>query len=241
MTTITNPGTRRAMTIVDVAAGVASSTLLVAVLGAAAASMRSGSGTAVSMSNLMQLGAAHALYANDNDGLQWCAHRSEFGLTNGNCNQYLQLECPPQLILGQDQAGGLWGVLAQRRHLPAHVPGNCGNWVIYQPMDFGGITNYTGSWRMLAVRSFHQYLNGRYYDPVYFAPNDRANYRQARGYFDLPAEFTLTTPGIVSSYAMAPSAMWDPGVFRPASEGGFRNPSNYQSVAAPVALCCGIP
>jgi hypothetical protein len=69
MTTITNPGTRRAMTIVDVAVGVASSTLLVAVLGAAAASMRSGSGTAVSMSNLMQLGAAHALYANDNDGL----------------------------------------------------------------------------------------------------------------------------------------------------------------------------
>ena len=89
MTKNTHRGIRRAMTIADVAVGVASSTLLVGVLGAAAASMRSGSGTAVSLSNLMQLGTAHALYASDNNGLQWCAHRSEFGLANGNCNQYL--------------------------------------------------------------------------------------------------------------------------------------------------------
>lgn len=227
MTKYTPDGIRRAMTIVDVVVGVTTVTLLVAVLTAAAASMRSGSGTAVSLSNLMQLGTAHALYASDNNGRQWSAHQSEFGLANGNCSQYLTLECPPQMILGADQSGGLWGYWLSGGVCPPNFPGNCGNWVIYQPMDFGGTTNYTGAWRMLAVRSFHQYLNGRYYDPVYFAPNDRANYRQARGYFDLPAEFTLTTPGIVSSYAMASSAMWDPGVFRPASEGGFRTPSSY--------------
>jgi len=228
MTKNTRRGIRRAMTIADVAVGVASSTLLVAVLGAAAASMRSGSGTAVSLSNLMQLGTAHALYASDNNGLQWCAHRSEFGLTNGNCNQYLQLECPPQLILGQDLNGGLWGYWLSGGVCPPNYPGNCGNWAIYQPMDFGGTTGYSGAWRMLAVRSFHQYLNGRYYDPVYFAPNDRNTYRQARGLFDYPGEFTFTSPTLIgSSYAVASSAMWDPGVFRAASEGGFRTPNTY--------------
>ncbi|MBM4111538.1 MAG: hypothetical protein FJ254_09330 [Phycisphaerae bacterium] len=228
MTKITHCGLRRAMTIADVAVGVASATLLVAVLGAAAASMRSGSGTAVSLSNLMQLGTAHALYAGDNNGLQWCNHRSEFGLTNGNCSQYLQLECPPQVILGQDLSGGLWGYWLGGGICPPNYPGNCGNWAVYQPMDFGGTTGYFGSWRLLSVRSFHQYLNGRLYDPVYFAPNDRNLYRQVRGYFDYPGEFTFVT-GLPqwSSYAMAASAMWDPGVFRPASEGGFRNPSSY--------------
>ena len=224
----THYGIRRAMTIAEVAVGVASSTLLVAVLGAAAASMRSGSGTAVSLSNLMQLGTAHALYASDNNGLQWCAHRSEFGLASGSCSQYLQLECPPQMILGQDLNGSLWGYWLSGGVCPPTFPGGCGNWVLYQPMDFGLSAGASGAWRNLAVRSFHQYLNGRLYDPVYFAPNDRNLYRQVRGYFDYPGEFTAVS-GVptTSSYAMASSAMWDPGVFRTASEGGFRTPNTY--------------
>ena len=74
-------GSRRAMTIVDVAVTVGSATMLIGVVSATAGALRPASGTAVSMANCMQLGAAHALYAMDHNGLQWCTHKTEFGLT----------------------------------------------------------------------------------------------------------------------------------------------------------------
>ncbi len=230
-------GSRRAMTIVDVAVTVGSATLLIGVVSATAGALRPASGTAVSMANSMQLGAAHALYAMDHNGLQWCTHKTEFGLTGGNCSQYLALECPPQVILGMDLSGGTWAYWLSGAACPPSYPGNCGNWPVYQPMNFGSTAFGDGAWRLMNVRSLHNYLNGRFWDPTYWAPNDRSAYRAAAPNFDYPGEFVFSNPTLPpSSYAMASSAMWDPQVFRAPSQGGFRSPSSFADAYRRQAL-----
>jgi hypothetical protein len=226
------------MTIVDVAVSVGSATLLIGVVSATAAALRPASGTAVSMANSMQLGAAHALYAMDHNGLQWCTHKTEFGLTGGNCSQYLALDCPPQVILGMDLFGGVWGYYVGGTGCVTWFPGNCGNWVMYQPMDFSVSPGAGyGGWRMMAIRSFHDYLNGRYFDPTFWAPNDRSAYRAASPNFSYPGEFIYSSATFQwSSYAMSSSAMWDPQVFRSPSQGGFRSPSSFADAYRRQAL-----
>ena len=232
MTIRTPCAPRRAFTIVDVAVGVASTTLLAAVLGATAASLRTRGNEAVSMSNLMQLGVSQALYAWDHEGLQWCQHASDFGLVGGNCAAYHNtIACPEPAILGWDLQGGLWGYWTGIGLCPFTNYG-CSNWVVLLPIEWATTNGVFGSWKMLQARSFHDYANGRFYDPVYYAPNDHPTYRRAAPAFDVPAEFVILPPtpaGSVAfgSYAMSPAAMWHPDVLRGASRGGFRNPSSF--------------
>jgi hypothetical protein len=222
--------THRALTIVDVTVGVASATALAAVVGATAASMRTSSNEAISMANLMQLGVSQALYAWDHDGLQWCGHSSDFGLSGNNCGVYLNsVACPEQMILGWDQSGGLWGYWLGGGMCPPSYPGNCGNWSVYVPNTWESSTILTGAWHLIQARSFHNYVNGRFYDPVYYAPNDRLAYRRASPWFDYPNEFTYNVYDslTLSSYGMSPAAMWHPDVYRAPSAGGFRAPSTF--------------
>jgi hypothetical protein len=90
-----------------------------------------------------------------------------------------------------------------------------GNYVVYQPCSFTS-GNVFGSYRMLNVESFNSYLNGRYYDPVFFAPKDAIILAGAEKYFALPDEFTQIPPdgtgqipGIwYTSYVCSPAGMW---------------------------------
>lgn len=221
----------RALTIVDVTVGVASATVLAAVVGATAASMRPSSNEAISMANLMQLGVSQALYAWDHDGLQWCGHSSDFGLSGNSCSVYVNtVGCPDQMLLGWDQFGGLWGYWISGGLCPPNYPSGCGNWIVYTPSNWTTDPLF-GAWRMTQARSFHNYANGRFYDPVYYAPNDRRAYRLASPMFDYPNEFvyssTVPDQVVIGSYGMSPSAMWHPDVFRAPVEGGFRDPGSF--------------
>jgi hypothetical protein len=229
MNTRTPCSSHRAFTIADVAVGVASLTMLVAVVGATAASLRTRGNEAVSMSNLMQLGVSQAMYSWDHEGLQWCAHQSDFGLVGGNCATYIStIGCPPQMVLGTDVFGGLWGYWLGGGVCPPTYPGNCGNWVLYTPNEWSFANGVAGSWKLLQSKSFHEYANGRFYDPGFYAPNDRPTYRRAAPNFDYPAAFTpVPSSPVTSSYTMSPAAMWHPDVMRGASQGGFRNPSSF--------------
>ena len=222
----------RAMTLIDVTVGLGSVTLLAAVVGATAHSMRTTSNEAISMANLMQLGVSNALYAWDHDGLQWSGHSSDFGLSGNNCSTYINsVGCPNQMILGWDQGGGLWGYWMGSGLCPPTYPGNCGNWIVYTPFNWDPDPTF-GAWRMTQARSFHDYANGRFYDPVYYAPNDRLTYRRAAPLFDYPNEFvyssSIPNQVVFGSYGMSPAAMWNPEVFRASSEGGFRDPSSFE-------------
>jgi hypothetical protein len=73
----------------------------------------------------------------------------------------------------------------------------------------------TGAFRLPNAKSFATYLNGKFYDPVFYAPKDRATLDRAERYFGLADEFTSEGGvGLVySSYCWSPAAMWNQEVF----------------------------
>ncbi|MSR70021.1 MAG: hypothetical protein EXS17_06730 [Phycisphaerales bacterium] len=230
--------TIRALTIVDTLIALACGGILCALGASAAARLRPASGEAISMANEIEIGTAHALYSWDWGGLQWCTHKSDFGLTLGSCSTYLStVSCPPQVILGSDAGGALWGYWLAGGLCPWSFPGSCGNWILYTPNEFTTTSGVFGGYRMMQARSFHDYLNGRFYDEVYYAPNDRRTYGAASRHFAGSAEFSsLPNPPVFSSYAMSPAAMWHPDVLRGASDGGFQSPSAFPDAFARQSL-----
>jgi hypothetical protein len=78
---------------------------------------------------------------------------------------------------------------------------------------------------MINVRSFHDYLGGRFYDSRFYAPNDTTVYNAAAVHFNNPAEYVYTSSAVWSSYMMSVAAMWSPEVLRPATSGGYQAPT----------------
>lgn len=219
---------RRGITIVETLATGACVVVLIAGLSTAANHARPINGDAISMANLIEIGTGHALYAADWGGLQWCGHQSNFGQAT-NCATYLNtIACPPQQILGWDTTGGLWSYWLGGGLCGSNFPGNCGNWVVYIPNEFATTNGVFGAYRLMQVRSFHDYVDGRFYDEVFYAPNDIRTYAAASRNFNSPSEFNLPPNSpVFSSYAMSPAAMWNPEVMRAPSRGGFRAPSSF--------------
>ena len=110
---------------------------------------------------------------------------------------------------------------------------------------------YYGSFRLINAEPFHQYVSGKFYDPVFYAPNDRVVIDAAAPCFESPDQYCdlakvnhrfLDVPAW-SSYTMSPAAMFAPEVFRRAGPGnpygftspfhldaGFRSPSFSQAL-----------
>ncbi len=69
--------------------------------------------------------------------------------------------------------------------------------------------------RIVNAVPFHQYVNGRFYDPTFYAPNDASQYDGAEPAFDEPWEFVAPYDGpdlAWSSYCFSPAAMFHPAV-----------------------------
>lgn len=214
------PRRRRAVTLVDVLVAIAIAVLLAATLAPILPRVRTDGGQVTSMNNLATLAGAHALYAADWEDRQVTWVIDEVGLLpQGNvCSNYLStIGCPPQFVLGWDDnsvptAWGYWLGCAG-------FPGNCGNWVVYEPCNFAPGNTY-GSFRLPNSWAFHHYVNGRFYDETFYSPNDKVTYNGAFKYFDEPAGFTQIPPdgsgGIPSiwnsTYCLSPAAMWSPNV-----------------------------
>jgi hypothetical protein len=73
----------------------------------------------------------------------------------------------------------------------------------------------------------HDYVNGRYHDPVFYAPKDTAKLLDVAPCFDTPDEFNgmieSCNPGW-SSYARSAAGMFCPEVMRSNAAGGFQDP-----------------
>ena len=228
----------RGLTLVESLVALACTGVIVALAGGAARMLRPTNGEAISMANEIEIGTAHAMYAWDWGGLQWAGHQSNFGLAMGNCATYVNtIACPPQMLLGWDLAGGLWGYYIGSGMCPGSYPGNCGNWGAYIPNEFTTTNGVFGSWQFMQARSFHNYLNGRFYDEVYYAPNDLRTYGKASRYFNDAGEFSYPpTNPVWSSYAASPASMWHPEVLRAPSDGGFRAPTSFPEAFERQAL-----
>jgi len=202
---------RRAFTIVELLVIVAVVGVLLAALIPTVHRLRSDSGQIVSASNLQHLAFSHAMYSASSNGRQPTWVPDDLGLFGGNIQAYAAtLGCPSQHILGFGANQGLWGY-----YLPCGVStGNWGNVVFYQPNSLSSVG--TGAFRSPGSQAFSTYVDGRYYSPLLYAPNDTATYGFASPMFGFQGQFTLLdapSPAVVqSSYAFSPAGMWHPSV-----------------------------
>jgi hypothetical protein len=181
-------------------------------------------GVQTSMSNLTTLGIAHALYALDWNGRQvtWAVDElatygsvGGYNSAHGGCFSTFDPGCHPGVVWGWAQDSNLYGYWMS---LSGH------HWAA-EPIHFDGSVSHFGHFRFPNVNPFHDYVGGRIYDPVFWAPNDTVLFEEASTLFDDPSEYNmLINPPVWASYCMSPAAMFSPGVMRANADGGWQDP-----------------
>ena len=213
------PGRSRGFTIVELLVVVSIIALLVGILLPAIGKARDQAKLSISRANLRQLGQAHATYASE-----W--NDRQVTLANDNLSRYGNSpaaavagynssvgQAHPGIMVGWGQSGLAWG----------YWFGNAGAGWLLQPIDF---SNGWGWFRMPNVKPFTTYLNGRFYDPVLYAPKDRVPMSLLDQCMATPFEFIdcFDDPNlnfVISSYCFSAAAMYSPDVM---SEEGFQDP-----------------
>jgi prepilin-type N-terminal cleavage/methylation domain-containing protein len=221
---------QRAFTIIELLVVVSIIALLIGILLPAIGKARDRAHVTRSESNIRQLSVAHATYGADWRDSQWST--ADYNLTNYGptavqaLQAYEQLNGTPhpRLWLGFNECG-YWFF----NH------GGASFYNLLVPIGFPGLEQYEGQagfgmFRVMNLESFNQYVTGRFYDPVFFAPKDRI-VTEAVGYcFDVPGAFcnpagqdcNLGVASVFwSSYCLSPAALWNPDVM---SRHGFNNP-----------------
>jgi prepilin-type N-terminal cleavage/methylation domain-containing protein len=233
MTNMSRHVRKGGFTIVELLVVVSIIALLIALLLPAVSKGRDKALISQSVSNLKNLAAANETYAGDWGERQFTGIPDDAGLVQGNCGTYLaQIACPPQQLLGWDVSGAMWGYFIGNtgRCQPYGYPGNCGNWVVHQPI---GLSGGYGCFRAPGLKAFHDYVGGRFYDPTFYAPKDVVPLANISKYFTSAAEFTYDGSAYEdSSYCWSPAAMYDVKVFgrnNPTAVGGGFNGNGWTS------------
>lgn len=222
---ITNETSRRAFTIVELLVVVAIIALLIAILLPAIGKAKDGALVLQSSSNLGNLVRAQATYGADWADRHFTACPDDLGLVAGDGTAYTtKIGCPSQQLLGFATDGGLWGYWVGGAICGTANP-YPGNWQVIKPFVFakpgcggpGAVIPYLGSFgasEMTNTKSFNTYLNGRFYDKVYFAPKDRVGLLAADFGIQNEGEFTPGTSGAVvfPTYFWSPANMFNPTV-----------------------------
>ncbi|MHC4142973.1 MAG: type II secretion system protein, partial [Planctomycetota bacterium] len=209
-----------AFTIIELLVVVSIIAMLIGVLLPAIGNARDNARTNQSKSNLRQLGVAHRSYAAD-----WAI----YGDVEGEPRFYLH----PGIIAGNgywaDGSYGAWGYWIDDQKV-----------VFFQPINFPGlpynvsIFDAWGSFRFGAQsKPMNEYVNGRYHDPLYYAPKDRQLMENVERCFELPGEFIGGEPygGIgpkecnpaYTSYCLSPAGLFNPATFSNDGNGRFWN------------------
>jgi prepilin-type N-terminal cleavage/methylation domain-containing protein len=202
---------RHAFTIIELLVVVSIIALLVGILLPAIGKARDNAQLTRSQANMKNMGTACANYAaeykdrqvtwiNDNMSHYGTGAGTDIGTAFNNYQTAVGKE-HPFMILGAAQGPSTWYAL---------LNSNGGRY--YMPIDWN---TKIGAFRMPNVRSFNQYLNGRFYDPIFYAPKDTAVWASVESVFDYADEFTDLGNGLTkySSYCFSPAAMYSPDVF----------------------------
>jgi hypothetical protein len=224
---------RRGFSFTDLALTLACLALLSAAALPVVAAGRRAAGVDESLDNLLKLGLAHAMYAADWNGRQVTPIAddiSRFGSSAGpafaNWAETYGRDHPPSVLgWGKRERATHFGLYAYRQG-----PNDIANHALVQPIVFQGFPfRWFGSFRLANTRPLHEYAGQRFYDPVFYPPNDVVVRAVVEPAFDDPDEFVYPLEGVVgtpawSSYCLSPAAMFDPDVMRHPDAGGWQDP-----------------
>jgi hypothetical protein len=164
----------RGLTVLEVLVTVVVAFVLLGIILPILTGARLQSGVDVSMQNLMTLHKASVSYGaewNDRQMTSAVDNLSTYG-TNGpsaitNYAAQTGMAYPPVILGNCDLA--VWGY-----YFPP--VGNTGNYVVAIPFDFPAAF---GSFRLPNIKPMQAYVDGHFYSPKFYAPNDRAAYSTA--------------------------------------------------------------
>lgn len=203
-----------------------------------------------SMNNLVQQQTIHAMYAADWNQRQFTAVPDDLGAFGGDCAAWEAAhgKTIPGLVLGDDCDGtpiGFYGCENANARMPITLDFPNDN------LNFASYYRTAGAYRFPNAAALTAYGNGRYYDRMFWAPDDPWMKRGASQYFggDCGFEFSQDDPEPIgaSSYILSPAAMWHPDVFGiedpTTGESSFWNdPREFdESFASPYVTQCVYP
>ena len=215
---------KRGFTIIELLVVVSIIALLVGMLLPAIGKARDTARVNVSKNNLRQLGVAHKTYAADWSDRHLTFCRDNLGLYEGDVGAYNDaiygggggFEVHPPIIAG-------WGYTESGSYVAWAYWTTSNNNIMFQPLNFPGPPNASAGtdgwgWFRFGVqpKPFQDYVNGRYQDPIYFAPKDKVLLEPLEVCFEIPGEF-VAYPSQCNpswaSYALSPAGLFSPRVF----------------------------
>jgi type II secretory pathway pseudopilin PulG len=195
---------RIGFTVIELLVVISIIALLVGILLPAIGKARDSARVTQSQNNLKQISTACHLYASEWSDRQWTMAPDDLG-SYGSVGAYnSDTSKPPLPLLIQGWAdGGVWSYTN-----------------LNLPINFA---DGFGTFRVPNAKPLSQYVNGKFYDPTYFAPKDRVVSDLVETLYDNPGEYQLVNTGEWwSSYCLSPAAMLNPDVL--SSRGGAGDP-----------------
>ncbi|MHC4650576.1 MAG: type II secretion system protein, partial [Planctomycetota bacterium] len=232
----------KGFTIIELLVVISIIALLISILLPAIGKARDNAQVGVSKSNLRQIGVAMMTYAADWADRQVTYVRDNLGMYGGDVTVYSDhvygsgaggVDAHPPMIVGWAWANGEytgpWGVFVDTANVagfqPLNFPGS--------PLGGGGVAGHGWYRHGIQRKPLHDYLNGRFHDPVYYAPKDRTILDRVEGCFEVPGEYALGEGmgGLgpdacrywinYTSYCMSPAGLFAPAVFSDNGQGEF--------------------
>ncbi len=234
----------RGFTIIELLVVVTIVALLVGILLPAIGKARDNARVNVSKNNLRQFATAHKTYASDWADRHVTLVRDDLGRFGGDIVAYTNALYPqggewfenlthPGIICGSGYMSGEyrpWGYWPLWDHNPMFQafifpdsPNTCESCTAWGWFRFG-----------IQCRPMNQYLNGRWHDPVFFAPKDRVILDTVEPCFEFPGEVVGDeanggigpegcNPGW-GSYCLSPAGLFAPQVYSDNGQGVYWTP-----------------
>lgn len=236
MTRSTSGRCHRGVTILEVLVGAVLLVVIVAVTVPSLATVGCTSFRAQSKANLAALSQAHVAYAADWGQRQYTMTPDNVGAFGGCANYTGAGNCIPDVSYGTDCNGAQVGL-----PIGCGTTANCTNFETAKPMNFSGANKGFGSYRIPNGAGFQPYVDGRFYSPTFYAPDDEAIIGQVEPFFASPCSYAGNPAApIYSSYCNSPAAMWGLGVLK--KQTGYKSPDILaDGYASPAVTACVYP